>query len=120
MASMSLVTTPTDTPTPAATLAPSPGEILEKEFLEPMGLTRYRLAKETGLTETRIGEIIRGTRSITAGTALRFAVYFGNSAGFWLNLQNDYDLIEAKARYADELKGIVPHPGAAQRAKEVQ
>ncbi len=72
-----------------------PGEILQLEFLEPMNITPYRLSKDIGVTQTRIGEILSGKRSITADTALRLCRYFGNSAQFWLNLQTQYDLREA-------------------------
>ncbi|NUN10948.1 MAG: HigA family addiction module antidote protein [Ignavibacteriaceae bacterium] len=71
-----------------------PGEVLLEEFLIPMQLSAYRLSKETGLPQTRISGIIKGKRSITADTALRFSRYFGNSAKFWLGLQIDYDLEE--------------------------
>ena len=83
-----------------------PGEILQEEFLEPMNLTAYRLAKETNISQTRISEIIRKKRSITADTALRFSKFFGNSAQFWLGLQNDFDLEEEKNRIENELKNI--------------
>jgi len=69
-----------------------PGEILQEEFLIPMGISQYRLAKELGIPETRISGIIRGTRRITADTALRLGQFFGNSAKFWLGLQNDFDI----------------------------
>lgn len=71
-----------------------PGEILLEEFLLPMGITPYRLAKDTCMPETRIHEILKGNRRITADTALRLSKYFGNSAKFWLGLQDDYDLEE--------------------------
>lgn len=73
-----------------------PGEILFEEFIIPLEITAYRLAKETFLPQTRISEIIKGNRRITADTALRFAKYFGTSAKFWLGLQDDYDLEEEK------------------------
>ncbi|MDN3669196.1 HigA family addiction module antitoxin [Echinicola jeungdonensis] len=69
-----------------------PGEILKEEFLIPLGISAYRLAKETFLPQTRISEIIKGNRRITADTALRFAKFFGTSPKFWLGLQDDYDL----------------------------
>ena len=69
-----------------------PGEILFEEFLKPMGLTAYRLSRETEIPQTRISQIIKGKRRITADTALRFSAFFGNSAKFWLGLQNDFDL----------------------------
>ncbi len=73
-----------------------PGEILFEEFLKPMGLTAYRLALETEIPQTRISQIIKGKRRITADTALRFSAFFGNSAKFWLGLQNDFDIEEQR------------------------
>lgn len=72
-----------------------PGEILGEEFLAPLNITAYRLAKDTGIPQTRISEILKGNRRITADTALRLATYFGNSPKFWLGLQDDFDLEEA-------------------------
>ena len=69
-----------------------PGEILLQEFLKPLGVTQYRLAKEIGVPQRRMGEIVAGKRAITAGTAARLGVYFGIEAEFWLNLQAHYDL----------------------------
>ena len=69
-----------------------PGEILQLEFLEPMGLTAYRLAKEIGVQQTRIGQIIAGKRSITANSAIRLSRFFGTTEEFWMNLQREYDL----------------------------
>jgi antitoxin HigA-1 len=83
-----------------------PGEILAEEFLEPLGMSQYRLAKETGLPETRISDIVLGKRGITADTALRLSAFFGNSAQFWLNLQNTHDLRAAERRIGLELKKI--------------
>lgn len=71
-----------------------PGEILKEEFLKPLDITAYRIAKETKISQTRISEIIKGRRRITADTALRFSKFFGNSPQFWLGLQNDFDLEE--------------------------
>lgn len=71
-----------------------PGEILEEEFLKPLNITAYRIAKETKISQTRISEIVKGKRRITADTALRFSKFFGNSPQFWLGLQNDFDLEE--------------------------
>lgn len=88
-----------------------PGEVLAEEFLSPMGITAYRLAKETFLPQTRISEIIKGNRRITADTALRFAIYFGTSAKFWLGLQDDYDLEEEKLHKEAELSHIKPVQG---------
>jgi antitoxin HigA-1 len=74
-----------------------PGEILRLEFLEPLGITPYRLSKDIRVAQTRISEILAEKRSITADTALRLSSYFGNSAQFWLNLQTQYDLRQAQA-----------------------
>ncbi len=90
-----------------------PGEILQEEFLIPMEISAYRLAKETFLPQTRISEIIKCNRRITADTALRFAKYFGTSAKFWLGLQDDYDLEEQKIQMEKELNNIKPIEGNA-------
>ena len=71
-----------------------PGEILLEEFLVPMNITAYRLSLEISIPQTRISEIIKGNRKITADTAIRLSNFFGNSAKFWLGIQNDYDLEE--------------------------
>ncbi|MBO6536136.1 MAG: HigA family addiction module antidote protein [Balneolaceae bacterium] len=73
-----------------------PGEILNYEFLEPLEITAYRLSKDLKIPQTRISEIIKGRRRITADTALRLSKYFGNSAKFWLGLQDDYDIEEER------------------------
>jgi len=83
-----------------------PGEILLEEFLKPMGISAYKLAKETKLSQTRISEILRMKRGVTAETALRLSKYFGNSAEFWLGLQNDYDLEENRIALHKELESI--------------
>ena len=83
-----------------------PGEILNDEFLEPFEITAYRLSKDLKIPQTRISEIIKGNRRITADTALRLSKYFGNSAKFWLGLQNDYDIEEEKENKAKELNEI--------------
>src|SRR5438132_1059432 len=80
-----------------------PGEILLKEFLSPLGVSQYRLAKDTSVPPRRINEIVRGSRSISADTALRLARYFGTSERFWLNLQARYDLEVEKDRLGDRL-----------------
>jgi addiction module HigA family antidote len=85
-----------------------PGEILLEEFLKPMGITAYRLSKETNIDQTRIGEIIKGRRSISVDTALRFAKFFGNSPEFWINLQNHFDIEEKKREMEKDLKKIKP------------
>lgn len=82
-----------------------PGEILATEFMEPFGLTAYRLARHLGAPAPRIGDIVRGKRSISADTALRLGIYFGLPPQFWLNLQNEYDLRRAAT---PALKKIVP------------
>lgn len=73
-----------------------PGEILIEEFLNPLGITAYRLSKDTDIPQTRISQIIKGKRRITADTALRLASYFGTTAKFWLGLQDDYDIEEER------------------------
>ncbi len=83
-----------------------PGEILLEEFLLPMKISAYRLSAEIKIPQTRISEIIKGRRRITADTALRLSNYFGNSAKFWLGLQDDYDLEEALNEKVNELKSI--------------
>lgn len=85
-----------------------PGEILREEFLIPLNITAYRLAKETGIPQTRISEIIHKRRSITADTALRFARFFGTTATFWLNLQIRFDLEEAERKIKGDLDKINP------------
>jgi addiction module HigA family antidote len=74
------------------TFAIHPGDILLTEFMEPLGLTAYRLAKELQVPLPRVNDVVRGKRSITADTAIRLGIYFGLPAQFWLNLQNDYDV----------------------------
>jgi addiction module HigA family antidote len=81
-----------------------PGEILLEEYLEPLGISQYRLAKEISVPPRRINEIVHGKRSISADTALRLARYFGTSERFWLNLQTHYDLEVEKDRLADRLE----------------
>lgn len=83
-----------------------PGEILLEEFLRPLGITAYRLAKDTGLPQTRISLIVKGKRRVTADTALRFSSYFGTTAKFWLGLQADYDLEEEQAGLQEILDSI--------------
>lgn len=84
-----------------------PGEILKEEFLEPLEISAYRLSKETFIPQTRISEILKGNRRITADTALRISKYFGTTAKFWLGLQNDYDLEEESKNKRKELSEIV-------------
>ena len=85
-----------------------PGEVLAEEFLKPLEVSAYRLAKDIGVPATRVSEILHGRRGITADTALRLAKYFGTSAKFWLGLQEDYDLEEESTAKAKELSAIVP------------
>lgn len=87
-----------------------PGEILLEEFLKPMGLSQYRLAQDAGMPQSRITEIIKGRRSITAETALRFAKYFGTTAGFWLGLQAEHDLEVAGERFGKRIEAEVKQP----------
>ncbi len=90
-----------------------PGEVLDEEFLKPLGVTQYRLAKDIRVPVTRIAEICRGKRSITADTALRLARYFGMTPKFWLGLQEDYDLEEGARSKASDIDEIRPHAGRA-------
>lgn len=83
-----------------------PGEILLEEFLIPMEITAYRLSKDISIPQTRVSEILKGNRRITADTALRLSKYFGNSAKFWLGLQDDFDLEEELRAKKKELSGI--------------
>jgi antitoxin HigA-1 len=83
-----------------------PGEVIQEEFLLPMNITAYRLSLDIGIPQTRISEIIKGNRRITADTAIRLSNYFGNSAKFWLGLQNDYDVEEEMNKKAKEFKAI--------------
>lgn len=84
-----------------------PGEILQEEFLTPLGISAYRLSKDLGIPQTRVSEILKGNRRITADTALRLSKYFGNSAKFWLGLQDDFDIEEEQQLKAKELETIV-------------
>jgi addiction module HigA family antidote len=83
-----------------------PGEILLEEFLKPLNISAYRLSKDIGIPQTRTSEILKGNRSITADTAIRLSYYFGNSAKFWLGLQNDFNLEEEKKTKANDFKRI--------------
>ncbi|HEY5464184.1 MAG TPA: HigA family addiction module antitoxin [Hanamia sp.] len=94
-----------------------PGEILQEEFLVPLNITAYKLAKDIEIPQTRISEIVKGNRRITADTALRFSKYFGNSAKFWLGLQDDFDIEEeqnAKEKVLNSIKTIKINSGQAQ------
>jgi addiction module HigA family antidote len=97
-----------------------PGEILLEEFLIPMEISAYRLAKETFLPQTRISEIIKGNRSITADTAIRLAKFFGTSAKFWLGLQDDYDLEEALNQKEQEFNNIKHIKGSAANFQDLE
>ena len=87
---------------------PHPGEILLEEFLKPMGLTQYRLAREIGVPQRRIGQIVSGERAVTVDTGLRLSRFFGMSEGFWIGLQMDYDASRAKDALAETLAKIKP------------
>ncbi len=95
----------------------TPGEILLTEFLQPLGITQYRLAQATGLPQTRISEIVRGRRAITTDTALRLSRALGVDDHFWINIQTDYDLEVARDRYADELERVVALVPAGQETE---
>ena len=86
-----------------------PGEILNEEFLLPMNITQYRLAKAIGVDPRRIHSIVHGGRSITAETALLFSRFFGNSPGFWMGLQSQYDLETTEARLSQGLDMVAVH-----------
>jgi addiction module HigA family antidote len=94
----------------------SPGEMLLEEFLKPMALTQYRLAKEINVSQRRIGEIVSGKRAITADTDLRLCRFFGLSDGWWLRLQADYDTKLAKGALARTLAKIKPWTGSKRAA----
>ena len=83
-----------------------PGEVLKEEFLGPLEISAYKLAKEIHIPQTRISQIINGKRRITADTALRLSAFFGNTPQFWLGLQDDYDIVEETFRIEEELKNI--------------
>lgn len=91
-----------------------PGEILLEDFLKPMGITRYRLAKAIGVPQRRVDEICAGKRAVTADTALRLARFFSTDAQSWMNLQSAYELEVAESALADRLKReVTPHKNAA-------
>lgn len=90
-----------------------PGEVLKEEFLVPMGISQYRLAKEIGVTESRISAICQGKRALGADTATRLARFFGTTAAFWLGLQADYDTEEVERSLSVELAKIHPWKMAA-------
>jgi len=91
----------------------TPGELLWEEFLVPMGLSRYRLAKEIGVPAQRIGDIVSGKRTVTADSDLRLCRFFGLSDGYWLRAQAAHDIEVAHVQMADELRRIKPWTGTA-------
>ena len=92
---------------------PTPGEILAIEFLEPMGITQYRLAQAIHVPQTRIAAIIKDGRAITADTALRLARFFGTSVEFWMNLQCQFDADQVRQAIREDLESIDPYAEAA-------
>ena len=86
-----------------------PGEILEEEFLRPMNITQYRLAKAIGVDARRVHAIVNGDQGISAETVLLFSRFFGNSVGYWMGLQSQYDLETAEERLAERLSRVVAH-----------
>ncbi|PAU89352.1 addiction module antidote protein, HigA family [Pseudomonas sp. WN033] len=93
--------------------AVTPGELLKEEFLEPLGISQYRLAKEIGVPAQRIGQIIAGKRSISADTDLRLCRFFGLSNGYWLRAQAVYDIEVAEEALEEQLKNIRPWSAAS-------
>lgn len=91
----------------------TPGELLKEEFLEPLGISQYRLAKEIGVPAQRIGQIVLGKRSITADTDLRLCRFFGLSDGYWLRAQAAYDSETTRKKIEPELEKITPWPNVA-------
>jgi addiction module HigA family antidote len=84
----------------------TPGEVLLQEFLIPLNISQYKLSKDLHIPQTRVSEIIKGNRRVTADTALRLSMYFGNSAKFWLGLQDDFDIETEQELRRDDLKQI--------------
>jgi len=95
----------------------TPGELLREEFLVPMGISQYRLAKEIGVPAQRIGEIVAGRRAVTAGTDLRLCRFFGLSNGYWLRAQVAYDTEVAWEALAKTLAGITPWAASQSHAR---
>jgi addiction module HigA family antidote len=93
-----------------------PGTILHEEFMEPLGITAYKLSKGLKVQQTAVSQIIKGGRRITVDMALRLSRYFGNSAQFWLNLQNYYDLESEMEKKAYLFNGIIPYSQVAEKA----
>ena len=96
----------------------SPGTILQEEFLKPLGITAYKLSKEIKVQQTAVSQIIKGNRKITTNMALRLSRYFGNSAQFWLNLQNYYDLEIETEKNEYLVKEIIPYGEVAEKQVE--
>ena len=86
-----------------------PGQMLREDFLDPLGITAYRLAKATGLSQIHVSEILRGQRSITPMTSLLLGKFLGVSPLFWLGLQNHYDVLEAQRSYSKRLDAVIPY-----------
>jgi antitoxin HigA-1 len=97
---------------------PFPGEILLEEFLKPMGISQYRLAKDLHVPVTRIAAIIKGRRAITADTSLRLGRHFGQSDAMWMNMQTDYDLRRTKDALGEELKAIPVRPEVSAQGRD--
>lgn len=90
------------------TISPHPGEILKADYLVPLGITQYRLAKDLRMKQHHVSDIIRGHCGITANVAIRLGLYFGTTPAFWLNMQNLHDLDKADAEFGDVYKEIGP------------
>ena len=98
----------------------TPGELLKEEFLDPMGMSQYRLAKETGIPAQRIGQIVLGRRAVTADTDLRLCKFFGLTEGYWLRAQVAYDTEVAKRKLAPELEKIRPCAAGGQATCHIE
>ncbi len=83
-----------------------PGEVLKEEFLKPMGISVYRVSKETGLSQTRLGQVIKGKRAMSAETAVKLGKFFGTPPEFWMNLQSLFDIEDARKRYKKDIESI--------------
>ena len=83
-----------------------PGEVLKEEFLKPMGISVYRVSKETGLSQTRLGQVIKGKRAMSAETAVKLGKFFATPPEFWMNLQSLYDIEDARKRYKKDIESI--------------
>ena len=90
-----------------------PGEVLQEEFLKPLNISAYKLSKDIAIPQTRISQIIKGKRRITADTALRLSKFFGTSAKFWLGLQDDFDIEQESIQRKIELDSIKQYPSSA-------